>query len=123
VRANEATKGHTDSDNEGLTKDLVEKLGTGELTREQTKSELKKRGLGHHSSIGDTLSVILLVVCLVLMYISTFAKALKIEAFAWIANLPSIDFPIAVRCVATIVRWTPLFGQGRGNVKVGSCCP
>jgi len=90
-----------DEDNEGLTNDLVEKLRTGELTPGQVKSELKKKGMGHHG-IDDTLSGVLLVVCLVLMYISTFAKATKIETFEWIANLSAINFPISVRCVAAI---------------------
>lgn len=101
AKANKETKVRTDSDSEGLTKDLVEKLRTGELTPEQVKSELKKRGLGHHG-IDDTVSGVLLLVCFVLIYISTFAEVTKIETFEWIANLPAINFPISVRCVAAI---------------------
>ena len=90
------------------------------------KSELRKRGIGHHG-IGEALSGVLLVVCLILMYVSTFAKVSKIETLAWIANLPAIDFPIIVRCVATIALisgltmtiWASLLLSRKGGLGEG----
>lgn len=93
---------------EGLVRDLAEKLKKGELTRREVKRELKKMGL-HHMSLRHILTSLVGFAMLIPIYISTIAKHSKLDALAFFAQLPTIDFPLIVKILTSIFIAVGLF--------------
>jgi len=78
---------------EGAAKDLAEKVRKGEITQEEARRELRKRGLGHEETWKDSIGY---VVWGVLCFLPAVAKSLKIEILSFLAQLPTIEFPAIV---------------------------
>jgi len=78
---------------EGAAKDLAEKVRKGEITQEEARRELRKRGLGHEETWKDFIGY---VVWGILCFLPAIAKGLKIEILSFLTQLPAIEFPAIV---------------------------
>jgi len=106
---------------EGEVKDLAEKVRKGDITSEEARRELRKRGLGHEETWEDFIGY---VVWGILCFLPAVAKGLKIEILSFLAQLPAIEFPAIVIYLSIVlfiaaiplVAWFTYF-----NIKKGGC--
>ena len=106
---------------EGEVKDLAEKVRKGDITSEEARRELRKRGLGHEEMWEDFIGY---VVWGILCFLPAVAKGLKIEILSFFAQLPATEFPAIVIYLSIVlfvaaiplVAWFHYF-----NIKKGGC--
>jgi len=106
---------------EDTVKDLAEKLGKGEITSDEARRELRKRGLGHEETWKDFIGY---VVWGILCFLPAAAKGVGIGVLSFLAQLPTIEFPAIVIYLSIVlfiaaiplVAWFTYF-----NTKKGGC--
>jgi len=106
---------------EGAAKDLAEKVGKGEITSDEARRELRKRGLGHEETWKDA---IWYIVWSILCFLPAIAKALGIEVLGFLAQIPTIEFPAIVihLSIALFIAAIPLMVWFTYfNFKKGGC--
>ncbi len=92
---------------EGAAKDLAEKVRKGEITQEEARRELRKRGLGHEETWKDSIGY---VVWGVLCFLPAAAKGTGIGFLSFLAQLPAIEFPpiVIYLSIALFIAMIPL---------------
>jgi len=85
---------------EGAAKDLAEKVRKGEITSDEARRELRKRGLGHEETWKDFAPF---VVWGILCFLPAFAKGTGIGILSFFAQLPAIEFPAIVIYLSIIL--------------------
>jgi len=106
---------------EGAAKDLAEKVRKGEITSDEARRELRKRGLGHEETWKDFIGY---PVWGILCFLPAFAKGTGIGILSFFAQLPAIEFPAIVVYLSIVffiaaiplVAWFTYF-----NIKKGGC--
>jgi len=80
---------------EGVAKDLAEKVRKGEITQEEARRELRKRGLGHEESWTGS---IVYVAWGALCFLPAIARGpgKGIEILSFFAQLPAVELPAIV---------------------------
>jgi len=106
---------------EGKVKDLAEKLRKGDITPEEARIELQKRGLGHKETWKDFIGF---VVWGVLCFLPGFAKQTGLEALSFFTQLSPIEFPSIVIYISIVffIAMIPVAMSGYYfNSRMGGC--
>jgi len=95
---------------EGEVRDLAEKLRRGELTKDETLEEMRKRGLFHHAD--DPILGMLSIICITIWGILCFLPVICEILNRGIPEIPSIEVPLEMACLIlffSIIMALPLF--------------
>lgn len=92
------------SKNEGVVKNLAERVKKGEISPKEAKKKMKERGLAHHNiRIKGVILGLCLIFSLLLIYFSTFAKLSGLEFLSFFAQLPGVDFFFFIKLLAIVI--------------------
>jgi len=92
----------------GETWDLAEKLEKGEITEEEAKREVYRRGLQHERYGSNWLVGLSMVGWGVLCFISGIAKATNIPLLKFFVQLPAVSFPPTITYSALVLAFLAL---------------
>jgi protein-S-isoprenylcysteine O-methyltransferase Ste14 len=99
----------------------VEKLRKGEITSDEARREIRKRGLGHEETWKDFIGY---VVWGILCFLPAIARGTGLGILSFFAQLPAIEFPAIVVYLSIIlfIVMIPLTAWGMYfNSKSGGC--
>jgi protein-S-isoprenylcysteine O-methyltransferase Ste14 len=107
---------------ESKVKDLVEKLRKGEITSDEARREIRKRGLGHEETWKDFIGY---VVWGILCFLPAIARGTGLGILSFFAQLPAIEFPAIVVYLSIILfivmipltAWGMYFNSRRGGCR------
>jgi hypothetical protein len=99
----------------------VEKLRKGEITSDEARREIRKRGLGHEETWKDFIGY---VVWGILCFLPAIARGTGLGILSFFAQLPAIEFPAIVVYLSIILfivmipltAWGMYFNSKRGAV-------